>query len=88
MKIQITDKYSIESEPLNFVIYRHSVSKKGRPTKISVGYFPELSQVIRRIVQLDLMGADISGVLAVQDRLTALSAKIEACLDGIKRTAI
>lgn len=65
-KMIINDKYSLESvDTLNIVLYEHGVVKDkksknfGKPTKTTVGYFPNVEKALNFLIDKEINGTGL-----------------------------
>lgn len=88
MNIRINKKYSIKSDPMNFIIVEHYKSDKektlGQWMEKNLGYFPDLSQALRRLIMLDVCMSEVNCLKSLDERITALNNEITEAFGGLK----
>jgi hypothetical protein len=74
MKLTINDKWYIESDQYNFLLYKYTtiVNKKDKSERqdyVLEGYFPRLDSALNRILQEDIKDLDEANIHMILDAI-------------------
>ncbi|ARJ43254.1 hypothetical protein B1H58_15250 [Pantoea alhagi] len=86
MKIEIDNRYIIESSTHDFVLYEKKVSQsgktKGQIVLSRLGFFPKMHQLVRELITHDLKQSDIDTIKAMQERIESVAMQCEQAFKG------
>lgn len=71
-------KYTIESDPLQFILYKNHTTKKGESKKLIVGYFSTLESLLIRLADLSVFECETENMAEMLVELRRIRVEIRA----------
>lgn len=89
MNINIGDKYIIESNAHDFILYELRIVQQGKTagqeTKARLGYFSKLEQLIRTLFSHDIKSEEINSLQDMQQSIERLAMECEKAFSEISK---
>lgn len=81
MKITIDDRFIIEGGAHDFILYElRTVTRgdnAGQQTKVRLGYYAKLEQLIRALITHDVKQSDVQSIQAMQQHIDRIALQCE-----------
>ena len=89
MNINIGDKYIIESNAHDFILYEVRIVQQGKTagqeTKARLGYFSKLEQLIKALFSHDIKSEEINSLQDMQKKIENLASQCEKAFSEISK---
>ena len=78
--MKINEKYSIESNELNVIVYEH-ITVKDKEVKKPVGYLSTINQAFKFLIDREVKGCGMKDFKIIMNKIEELRIDIEKCLN-------
>ncbi|MEI2684257.1 DUF5405 family protein [Erwinia aphidicola] len=87
MKITIDDRFVIEGGAHDFILSELRIvargDNKGQQTKVRLGYYAKLEQLIRALITHDVKQSDVQSIQAMQQHIDRIAMQCEKAFGEI-----
>lgn len=87
MKITIDERFIIEGNAHDFILYElRTVTRgdtAGQQTKVRLGYFSKIDQLIRALITHDVKQSDVRSIQAMQQHIERLAMQCEKAFSEV-----